>query len=466
VSGSGCRARRSGAGEDASASGDWAGLRISSARVARAVFPPREVAQVKAIACELPKTHGVPLSRFSRSELHRFIVEQAISEASASTIGRWLAEDAIKPWHQRSWIFPTDPDFLAKAGPVLDLYQRRFEGRLLEPGEYVICADAKPSVQARRRIHPSAPPAAGRGQRVEHEYQRIGAGTYLDAWDVHRGRVMGRTEPSGGIAAFDRLVRQVMTKEPYASAKRVFWIVDNGSDHRGQRSKDRLQRRWRNLVLVHTPVHASWLNQAEIYHSIIQRKLLDPNDFPDTAALARALNDFERHYNEIAKPFDWNFTRAKLTALMDRLDDQQRDPPLPLAARTRGYLRRAAVSGDSFRVPARRSPGLHARVGAAPPDRMAAAGILRGRLRRPHGGDSHQVPEPRAATRAIAAHADSVSARTAASRRSARPARSGGHARVLAGFARAAAGGRQPASGSLGCRPRRSWRAPRADLPA
>jgi hypothetical protein len=304
----------------------------SRGRVARAVFPPEEVAQVKAIACELPKTHGVALSRFSRSELHRFVVEQAISEASASTIGRWLAEDAIKPWQQRSWIFPRDPDFLEKAGPVLDLYRRRWQGKLLEPGEFVICADAKPSIQARRRNHPPAPPAPGRGQRVEHEYERMGAVTYLDAWDVHRGRVMGRTEPKGGIAAFDRLVWQVMTKQPYASAKRVFWIVDNGSDHRGQRSVDRLQGRWRNLVLVHTPVHASWLNQAEIYHSIVQRKLLDPNDFEDTAAVARALNDLERHYNKIAQPFEWNFTRDKLAALLDRLEDRQAGPPLRLAA--------------------------------------------------------------------------------------------------------------------------------------
>ena len=215
---------------------------------------------------------------------------------------------------------------------MLDLYQRRFEGKLLEPGEFVICADAKPSIQARRRIHPSAPPALGRGQRVEHEYERMGAVTYLDAWDVHRGKVMGRTERKGGIAAFDRLVWQVMTKEPYASAKRVFWIVDNGSDHRGKRSKDRLEGRWRNLVLVHTPVHASWLNQAEIYHSIIQRKLLDPNDFETTAELARTLNDFEHHYNKIAEPFEWNFTRDKLAALLDRLDELQRTADLALAA--------------------------------------------------------------------------------------------------------------------------------------
>jgi DDE superfamily endonuclease len=197
----------------------------------------------------------------------------------------------------------------------------------------VVCADAKPSIQARRRVHASAPPAPGRGQRVEHEYERLGAVTYLDAWDVRRGRVMGRTESKGGIAAFDRLVRQVMTKEPYRSARRVFWIVDNGSDHRGQASIDRLQGRWQNLILVHTPVHASWLNQAEIYHSIVQRKVLDPNDFDDTAEVARTLNSFERHYNEIARPFEWNFTRQDLADLLDRLDDQTaRDPPTALAA--------------------------------------------------------------------------------------------------------------------------------------
>ena len=157
--------------------------------------------------------------------------------------------------------------------------------------------------------------------------------TYLDAWDVRRGRIMGRTEHKGGIAAFDRLVWQVMTKEPYASARRVFRIVDNGSDHRGKASIKRLQGRWPNLILIHLPVHASWLNQVEIYHSIIQRKLLDPNDFENTAELARALNDFEHRYNEIAKPFEWNFTRQNLAELLDRLDRPEQDaPPLSLAA--------------------------------------------------------------------------------------------------------------------------------------
>lgn len=140
----------------------WRGLRIKRGRVVRAVFP-EEVAQVKAIACELPRDQGVPLSRFSRSERYRFVVERGVSDAT-STIGRWLAEDAIKPWQYRSWIFPRDPDFLQKAGRVLDLYQGRWAGKLLEPGDMVTCADAKPSIQARRRIQPSAPPAPGGGR--------------------------------------------------------------------------------------------------------------------------------------------------------------------------------------------------------------------------------------------------------------------------------------------------------------
>lgn len=222
---------------------------------------------------------------------------------------------------------------MEKAGRVLDLYEGRWEGKLLEPGDMVVSADAKPSIQARKRIHQSAPPAAGRGQLVEHEYERMGALCYLDAWDVRRGRVIGRSERKGGIVPFDRLVRQVMTKEPYASARRVFWVVDNGSDHRGKASIKRLQGRWPTLTLVHLPVHASWLNQVEIYHSIIQRKLLEPNDFQNTAELARALNDFERHYNQVAQPFAWNFTRHDLAEMLQRLDDHaSRDPPLALAA--------------------------------------------------------------------------------------------------------------------------------------
>jgi DDE superfamily endonuclease len=164
------------------------------------------------------------------------------------------------PWQHRCWIFPRDPDFAVKAVVVLDLYARVFQGQALGPDQYVISADEKTSIQARCRCHPTLPPGRSRVMRVEHEYQRGGALAYLAAWDVHRARLFGRCEPTTGIEPFGRLVAQVMTVEPYCSAKRVYWVVDNGSSHRGQASVDRLQGQWANLRLVHLPIHASWLN--------------------------------------------------------------------------------------------------------------------------------------------------------------------------------------------------------------
>ena len=111
-----------------------------------------------------------------------------------------------------------------------------------------------------------------------------------------------------------------MTVEPYSKARRVFVIVDNGSAHRGQASINRLQGRYKNLILVHTPVHASWLNQAEIYFSIVQRKVLTPNDFPDLDTLQQQLLAFGRRYEQIATPFEWKFTRADLNQLAERLE--------------------------------------------------------------------------------------------------------------------------------------------------
>ena len=216
---------------------------------------------------------------------------------------------------------------------MLDLYQRLFEGRPLRPDEYVLCADEKTSIQARERIHPTVAAGPARPALVEHEYERRGALAYLAALDVHRPQLIGRCEEKSGIAPFDRLVEQVMREEPYCSARRVFLIVDNGSAHRGQKSIERLEGRWPNLRLIHLPIHASWLNQIEIYVSILQRKVLQPNDFPDLASLERAILDFEHYYAEIAQPFEWRFTRADLNRLLARIEIEHTMPlrPAPLA---------------------------------------------------------------------------------------------------------------------------------------
>ena len=240
-----------------------------------------------------------------------------------TTLWRWLSEDAIRPWRFRSWIFPRDPDFGDKAGRILDLYEGLWDGKPLGASDCILSADEKTSIQARRRLAPTLPPLPGASMRVEHEYERKGAWAYLAAWDVRRAQVFGRCEKRTGIAPFGRLVRQVMSREPYRSASRVFWVVDNGSSHRGQRCAERLTRTWPNLIVVHTPVHASWLNQVEIYFSIVQRKVLTPNDFNSLTQLRQRLLRFQEYYGVLAKPFQWKFTRTDLQKLMTKLADHE-----------------------------------------------------------------------------------------------------------------------------------------------
>jgi hypothetical protein len=159
----------------------------------------------------------------------------------------------------------------------------------------------------------------GRAARIESEYERGGALQYLAAWDVRRGYVMGRCEPTTGIEPFGRLVAQVLAQEPYRSAKRLFWIVDNGSSHRGEAARNRLLKVDPRIILVHTPIHASWLNQVEIYFSIIQRKVLTPNDFPSLDAVRIRLALYENLSNQRPKPFAWKFNRDQLAALLARI---------------------------------------------------------------------------------------------------------------------------------------------------
>jgi hypothetical protein len=286
---------------------------------ARAGFPPLEQALVKAVACEAVHQSGLPLSRLSTADIAAQARKALGKAISPSTVWRILAADALKPWRYKYWIFPRDPHFAEKGGRVLDLYAGYWQGVPLGPKEYIISADEKTSIQARLRCHPSLPPAPGRAMRVEHEYERGGALQYLAAWDVRRGLVMGRCEPATGIEPFGRLVAQVMEQKPYRRAKRVFWIVDNGSSHRGNAAVRRLAQAYATLIVVHTPVHASWLNQVEIYFSLVQRKVLTPNDFASLAEVEQRLRLYEALSNSQPHPFEWKFTRGKLVELLNRL---------------------------------------------------------------------------------------------------------------------------------------------------
>jgi len=278
------------------------------------------------MACETIAETKEPLSRQSLADLVRRSQKALAKRISRSTVWRMLHESAIKPWQYEHWLFPKDPRFAEKAGPILDLYAGSWQGQPLGPKDYVLSMDEKTSIQARGRCHEETPPKPKQTRRIEAEYERNGALQYLAAWDVHRGIVLGRCEKKTGIKPFGLLVDQVLEQKVYEEATRLFFIVDNGSSHRGQTSAERMRRHDKRIILVHTPIHASWLNQVEIYFSIIQRKVLTPNDFATLQAVRVRLALYEELSNRTPRPFAWKFTRQ------DMLDWLKRASPHFLAA--------------------------------------------------------------------------------------------------------------------------------------
>ena len=275
-------------------------------------YGPQERAQITAVVCETLWQRKLPLSRFSIADLRRVVIqEEGLAGLSHSSLGRILRQDALKPWRYRYWLFPRDPDFVNKACVILDLYAGFWQGQRLGADEYLLSADEK-SIQILTRCHPSLPTIPGYEQRVEFEYERQGTVAYHAAWDVFRGKIFGRVAANTCIATFNQLIDSVMPQAPYHTAARVFWIVDGGCAHHRNTFPARLRGMYANAVAVSLPVHASWLNQIELYFSIVQRKVLTPLDVADEATLTQRLLDFQDYYQEVAKPFSWKFTAADL----------------------------------------------------------------------------------------------------------------------------------------------------------
>jgi hypothetical protein len=272
----------------------------------------QERAQITALVCETLWKRKLPLSRFSIADLRRVVIqEEGLAGLSHSSLGRILRQDALKPWRYRYWLFPRDPDFVSRACVILDLYAGFWQGQRLGPDEYLLSADEK-SIQILARCHPSLPAMPGYEQRVEFEYERQGTVAYHAAWDVFRGKIFGRVAPNTCIATFNQLIDLVMPQAPYQTAARVFWIVDGGCAHHRNTFPARLRGMYANAVAVSLPVHASWLNQIELYFSIVQRKVLTPLDVADEMTLTQRLLDFQDYYQEVAKPFSWKFTATDL----------------------------------------------------------------------------------------------------------------------------------------------------------
>ena len=284
---------------------------------------------MKALACERPQDTGQPLARFSVCDI--LIRARACGiERSYSTLWRLLHRDALRPWFQKQWLVPRDPRLLEKAAPVLDLYHRQWQGEPLHPLDVVLCGDELTNLRACARHHPATAPRAGQPGHYEFSHDR-GAERrhYVALLDVFRGQVYGEVTPTGGITPFETLVARVVQSLPFQAAARIFLIVDNGSAHHPTTSPARLAALDPRLTVVHLPVHSSWLNQIEIWFSLLKRKALTPLDLPDERALRERIYGFQRYHNEHGGPFTWKYTTADLNRYLERLEAVGAWPPEP-----------------------------------------------------------------------------------------------------------------------------------------
>ncbi|MBW2031796.1 MAG: IS630 family transposase [Deltaproteobacteria bacterium] len=301
-----------------------ASLQGGPRRSRRGAFPPEIIVAVKARACQLPKQLGFPFFRFIHNQIARQAEKQGIVVSiSGKTVWRWLSKHAIHPWSYRSWIWPRNPHFEQKAARIVHLYQGIWEGKPLDCHDFIISSDENTSIQTRRRLVPVDAPSAGRFGRVEHEYARMGAVGYLAAWDFWQAKSSSLCKDSTGTDSSHDLAELVMSHEPYRSVRRVFCVTDNGSSHRGQRFIDRLGRWYSKAIQVHTPIHASWLNQVEIYLSVLQHKVLTPNDFESLVKLENRILSFQAEYERVSRPFEWKFTRDDLKKFLSKFHEEQ-----------------------------------------------------------------------------------------------------------------------------------------------
>ncbi len=285
----------------------------------RGVFPPQVRAQATAAACSLPQTQGVPLARWSRSELARKVASAPqLPPVSASTIGRWLKEERIRPWRYHCWQHIQDPEqFLERARPVLQLYGRA--RALLKEGTWLVCSDEKTSLQAREAEQAPRPAIPGSLMHQSPRYIRRGARHLLAGLSVADGQVYGRCTTRKRFLEFRSFLEEVILPEALRrQVKTLILILDNGTTHAPKQLTHWLEEQAKayagrlSIQVAWLPTNASWLDQIEIWFSVLQRKLLQPNHFLSTDHLEQAILGFIAYYNQTAKPINWSYTIEKL----------------------------------------------------------------------------------------------------------------------------------------------------------
>jgi transposase len=292
----------------------------------RHTFTPLQRAQVVALACSAPRQYGKPWQRWSGEKLAQVAVEQhLVATIAPGTIRRWLRADKIKPWRYHSWQHSTDPQFVEKAGPVLDLYTQAPARQA--HGELTVCADEKTSIQARQRLTPTKAAAPGEVLQVADRYKRMGALQLFCALVVASGLTFAQTRTTKKFVDFKAFLQAFFQSPLCTGVKILHLILDNGPTHAPKQLGAWLAALELpfEVRLYWLPKYASWLDQVEILFSKVQRDLLTPNDFSSLVALERDLTAYFAELNTHPKPIKWTYTKTKLLAKFE-------EPPLQLAA--------------------------------------------------------------------------------------------------------------------------------------
>ena len=296
-------------------------------RGTRRMFTSVQRAHVVALACSAPRQYGKPWQRWSGEKLARVAIEQQIVGSIApSTIRTWLRQDKIKPWRYHWWQHSTDPQFVAKAVPVLDLYEQA--PLLQKRGELTVCVDEKTSIQARQRITPTRAAAPGAVMQVADRYKRLGAVQLFCALVVASGLIFAQTRLTKKFADFKAFLSALFQSFLGAGITVLHLILDNGPTHAPKQLAPWLAslELTFEVRLYWLPTYASWLDQVEIIFSKVQRDVLTPSDFASTLALEQTLQTYFADLNQHPKPIEWTYTKTKLFAKFSA------PPPAQLAA--------------------------------------------------------------------------------------------------------------------------------------
>jgi transposase len=290
-------------------------LRDAPRRGAPRRILPTERAAVTALACTPPREHGEAGVRWNGDQLARVAVREGlVKRISGSSVRRFLRAEKIQPWQYHSWQKSTDPEFVAKAGPILDAYETAEVDAA--QGTLTVCADEKTSVQARQRITLTQPAQSGLPVRISDRYKRMGAVHLFCALAVASGLTFTRTFASKCFAQFKEFLQGLFASSLCQGIKVLNLILDNGSTHAPKQLGPWIASLELSFEvrLLWLPKHASWLDQVEIIFSKVQRQLLTPNDFPSTQALERELAAYFAALNENPKPIHWTYTKTKMLA--------------------------------------------------------------------------------------------------------------------------------------------------------